>query len=55
MLEIQMTTPKTYHFMAVIPGKPNALAILITGRSANLGMGWAGLRGALVELEPMCP
>jgi hypothetical protein len=55
MQEIQMTTPKTYHFMAVLPGKPNALAILITGRKANLGMGWAGLRSAMHSLEPMCP
>jgi len=55
MCEIQMTTPKTYHFMSVIPGKPNALAILITGKKANLGMGWSGLRGALPDLEPMCP
>ncbi|WP_455203339.1 hypothetical protein [Kaarinaea lacus] len=55
MEEIQMTTPKTYHFMSVIPGKPNALAILITGKKANLGMGWSGLRGALSDLAPMCP
>ncbi|MCF6211468.1 hypothetical protein MNBD_GAMMA20-2419 [hydrothermal vent metagenome] len=55
MLEIQMTTPKTFHFMVVVPGKPNALAILITGRRANLGMGWAGLRSALPKIEPMCP
>jgi len=55
MLEMQMTTPKTYHFMSIIPGKPNALAVLITGKSANLGMGWSGLRGAMEELQPMCP
>lgn len=55
MQEIQMTTPKTFHFMVVVPGKPDALAILITGRRANLGMGWAGLRGALPDLAPMCP
>lgn len=55
MLEIQMTTPKTYHFMSVIPGKPNALAVLITGKNTNLGMGWSGLRSALPEMEPMCP
>ena len=53
--EMQMTTPKTYHFMSIIPGKPNALAILITGKDANLGMGWAGLRGSLPELAEMCP
>ena len=55
ILEMQMTTPKTYHFMSIIPGKPNALAILITGKSANLGMGWSGLRGCLPELAEMCP
>ncbi len=55
MEEIQMTTPKTYHFMVVIPGKPNALAILITGKKANLGMGWSGLRSALPELASKCP
>jgi len=55
MMEIQMTTPKTYHFMAVLPAKPNALAILVTGKRANLGMGWACLRGAITDLEPMCP
>jgi hypothetical protein len=53
--EVQMTTPKTYHFMSIIPGKPNALAILITGKKANLGMGWSGLRGALPDLAAMCP
>lgn len=53
--EMQMTTPKTYHFMSVIPGKPNALAVLITGKNANLGMGWSGLRGAINDLAPMCP
>jgi len=30
MQEIQMTTEKTYHFMSIIPGKPDALAVLIT-------------------------
>lgn len=53
--EIQMTTTKTFHFMSVIPGKPNALAILITGRNANLGLGWSSLRGALPILAEMCP
>lgn len=55
ILEVQMTTPKTYHFMSIIPGKESALAILITGKSANLGMGWSGLRGALNDLAPLCP
>ena len=55
MMEIQMATPKTLHFMSVIPGKPNSLAVLITGKGVNLGMGWAGLRSAINELAPMCP
>lgn len=53
--EIQMTTTKTYHFMSVIPGKPNAIAVLITGRQANLGMGWASLKNSMGDLAPMCP
>lgn len=53
--EMQMTTDKTFHFMSVIPGKPNALAVLITGKKVNLGMGWSGLRSAMSDLAPMCP
>ena len=53
--EVQMTTEKTYHFMSIVPGKPNALMVLITGRKANLGMGWASLRNALPEIAPRCP
>ena len=55
MQEVQMTTAGTYHFMSVVAGKPNALAILITSRKANLGMGWAALRNALGEIAPHCP
>ncbi len=55
MMEIHMSTPKTNHFMSVIPGKPNALAVLITGKKANLGMGWSGLRGALPDMAAHCP
>lgn len=53
--EVQMTTEKTYHFMSIVPGKPNALMVLITGKKANLGMGWAALRGALPKVAPLCP
>jgi len=53
--EVQMTTEKTYHFMSVVPGKPNALVVLITSKKANLGMGWAALRGALPEIAQYCP
>lgn len=53
--EVQMSTEKTYHFMSTVPGKPDALVVLITGRKTNLGMGWSALRSALVEIAPMCP
>lgn len=53
--EVQMTTDKTYHFMSVVPGKPNALVVLITSKKANLGMGWAALRNALPDVAQFCP
>lgn len=53
--EVQMTTDKTYHFMSVVPGKENSLLVLITGKKANLGMGWSALRAALPKVAPLCP
>ena len=55
MQEIQMTTTGTYHFMAIVPEKPDALMVLVTTRKANMGMGWASLRGALKDVAPHCP
>lgn len=53
--EVQMTTDGTYHFMSIIPSKPDTLVVLITTRKANLGMGWSALRSSLPELAPLCP
>ena len=53
--EIQMTTDGTYHFMSVIPEKPDYLVVLVTTRRANLGMGWSALRSSIPELEKYCP
>jgi len=53
--EVQMTTDNTYHFMTLIPEKPDALVVLITSKKANLGMGWASLRRSLPQLAPLCP
>jgi len=53
--EVQMTTDRTYHFMSLVPEKPDALVVLITTRKASLGMGWASLRKALGDLAPLCP
>lgn len=55
MQEVQMTTERTYHFMTVLPGKANMLAVLITGKRTNLGMGWATLRNALPDLAALSP
>ena len=53
--EVQMSTEKTYHFMQILPNKKNSLLVLITGRRANLGMGWSAVRQAVPQLEPLVP
>lgn len=55
IVEMQMTTKSTYHFMAVVPDKPNALMVLITSKKANLGMGWSHVRQSMPKLAPLCP
>lgn len=55
MKEVQMTTAGTYHFMSIVPDKPDALVVLITTKKANLGMGWSALRRALADVAPLCP
>lgn len=53
--EIQMTTDHTLHFMAVVPEKPNSMAVLITNKKTNLGMGWSAVRTNLPRIAPLCP
>lgn len=53
--EVQMTTEKTFHFMLILPNKPSTLLVLITGRRANLGMGWSAIRQATGEVEKHVP
>ncbi len=53
--EIQTTSAHTYHFMATIPDHPDALLVLITGKKANIGMGWSTVRKALSDVAPFCP
>lgn len=55
IMEVQMTTKSTYHFMAVLTEKPNALVVLITSKKANLGMGWSNVRQAIPKIAPLCP
>lgn len=53
--EVQMTTERTFHFMAIVPEKPNSLVVLITSRNTNLGMGWSAVRRNLPEIAQYCP
>ncbi len=51
--EIQTTTEDTYHFMSVIPGKEQTILMLVTDRTANLGLGWVAMRRTLGRVEEM--
>jgi len=53
--EIQMTTQNTYHFMSIIPDKPNSLLVLITSKDTSLGMGWASIRVNAPKIAPLVP
>jgi hypothetical protein len=53
--EIQMTTDNTFHFMSIVPDKPDALLVLITNKRTNLGMGWASVRKTLPLLTNLVP
>ncbi len=53
--EIQMTSDGTYHFMAVVPDKPDYLLVFITRTTTSLGAGWMATRDALKTITPMCP
>ncbi|NOS89225.1 MAG: hypothetical protein HOP34_11940 [Methylococcaceae bacterium] len=53
--EIQMTTEKTLHFMAIVKDKPDYLVVLITSKATNLGMGWAAVRNNMSKIAPLCP
>lgn len=49
--EIQTTTEDTYHFLSVVPGREDTLLILITDKTANLGLGWIAMRQALARIR----
>jgi predicted regulator of Ras-like GTPase activity (Roadblock/LC7/MglB family) len=53
--EIQTTSDHTFHFMTTIPHSSDALLVLITGKKANIGMGWATVRKAVTDIAPFCP
>ena len=49
--EIQTTTDESYHFMCVVPGNRQTVLLLITDKTANLGLGWVAVRRALRRIE----
>lgn len=51
--EVQMTTSHTYHFMMILPNHPDVAMVLITTRSANVGISWAALRATVLDVEPL--
>ncbi len=52
--EIQVTSTANYFFAkAIREGK--AVMMLVTERTTNIGMGWAQLKAAVPNLEPLVP
>lgn len=53
--EAQISTKDTYQFMVRLPGWDDGLIVLITERSANLGLGWMALHQAVESFESIEP
>ncbi len=49
--EMHVSSEHTYHFMLVLPNKPDALLVLVTNKQASLGLSWANLRRVVPEVE----
>jgi CheY-like chemotaxis protein len=52
--EIHITSAHNYHFMKVIKGG-GAVAVLVTTKTTNVGMGWAQLKNVIGDIEPLVP
>jgi CheY-like chemotaxis protein len=55
IIQLQMTTERTYHFMSVLPERENILLVLTTGKQGNLGIGWVAMREALSKVAALYP
>lgn len=51
--EVHITSKNTYHFAKVI--KDKAAIVLVTKKTTNIGMGWAQLKIAIPDVEPLLP
>ena len=52
--EIFISSARVYHFMAVIKAK-GAVVVMVTKKTVNPGMGWAGLRTNLAAVGATLP
>ena len=49
--EIQTTTDDSYHFMCMVPGNRQTILLLVTDKTANLGLGWVAMRRTLRRVQ----
>ncbi|MEY4577285.1 MAG: hypothetical protein RL701_1988 [Pseudomonadota bacterium] len=52
--EIHITSTHNYHFMKTIK-RGTCVAVLVTSKATNIGMGWAQLKNVLTDIEPLVP
>jgi len=52
--EIFISSPKVYHFMTIIKDK-GAAVVMVTKKTTNQGMGWAGLRSSIDDIRKSLP
>lgn len=52
--EIFISSPKTFHFMAVIKDK-GAVILMVTKKTVSQGMGWAAIRSNLNAIKGTLP
>ena len=52
--EVHVTSKNNFHFAKTIKGG-KAVIMLVTKKTTNVGMGWANIKQAVPELEPMVP
>lgn len=52
--EVHITSTNNYHFAKVI-NNGNAVVMLVTKKTTNIGMGWAQLKSIIPIVEPLVP
>jgi hypothetical protein len=52
--EIHIASEHNFHFAKRVKGG-RAVVLLVTGKTTNIGLGWAHLKAAIPALEPLVP